>query len=244
MTDSLAVPTVTQPEHLQLVALSPSDLAVAQADLIGWCDRKIVEVSRERRELKETLAAAKRNKWRHRPIATAVARVGRLVDYYSKLREALRAGYLIVPNFPVDIFAIRTVHFQPRTRQESRGWEASQQRATPLPLGAGRYVSQTALLDSRDREVKTDEGKNKIVTDYWARDFQDPQFPVAVVKPIILEAAQKAMALRLFDQLGVIEHSRKRDPILVGQILHPSSTRWTPRPVSFFIAWWLDTRSL
>lgn len=51
------------------------------------------------------------------------------------------------------------------------------------------------------------------------------------------------MALRVFDQLGVIQHERKRDPIIVGQIVDPRD-KYRNRVVSFFVAWWLNTETL
>lgn len=49
------------------------------------------------------------------------------------------------------------------------------------------------------------------------------------------------MALKVFDQIGRVQTSSGRDPVLIGQLLDP---RGNGRRASFFIAWWVDTREL
>jgi hypothetical protein len=66
-------------------------------------------------------------------------------------------------------------------------------------------------------------------------------FPLQGVMPEVLRATSRAMALKLFDQLGVVLNNGGRDPIVVGQLLDPKGNS---RLVTFFVAWWLNTDTL
>ena len=78
------------------------------------------------------------------------------------------------------------------------------------------------------------------MTEYWAKEFKDIDFPFKLAKPQIMEATAAAMALKVFDQIGCLPQFRAPDPIICGQILKPKDRQ----PVTFFIAWWLDTKTL
>jgi len=105
----------------------------------------------------------------------------------------------------------------------------------------------TANADSYEKEAdeqyeaKNYDGKPIIKTRYTSADYDVVDFPVSVVKPSILKATQQAMALKLFDQMGIVQNQVGNDPIVVGQLLDPRGNR---RCVTFFVAWWLDTASL
>jgi hypothetical protein len=64
---------------------------------------------------------------------------------------------------------------------------------------------------------------------------------------VVMEATALAMSKRIFDRIGVVT-GKKEDPVVVGQIIDPrSKSVWHHQPdrmVTFFIAWWLDTRTL
>lgn len=74
----------------------------------------------------------------------------------------------------------------------------------------------------------------------------------AVARPEIMTATAEAMALRLFDQIGICDqnagqHRRrgKGDPLIIGQILMKASKYGDiTKPVNFLIAWHLDLRTL
>ena len=82
-----------------------------------------------------------------------------------------------------------------------------------------------------------------MLTRYRTGDYDAVDFPVATMKPIILTAAARAMALKIFDQIGTVSNAggTGRDPILVGQLLDPRGNR---RATTFFLAWWVNTRDL
>ena len=92
-----------------------------------------------------------------------------------------------------------------------------------------------------------EDGKDVERHAYEAVDYDDPDFPVVLVKPVVLDATRRAMALRIFDRIGVVT-GRKQDPIVVGEIIDPrTNLRWSHRSqrrVTFFIAWWLNPDDL
>ena len=159
---------------------------------------------------------------------------------YEKLKAAVEAGYVIVPNFPIDVFAVRVQRAkQPEKTSDSR-WGGFNARPELLPAGAGRYVDDK-LLYRDESYTETIDGKEKHIRSYVTDDYDHVDFPVRLVKPAILQATQRAMALRVFDQMGTVENQVGRDPIVVGRLLDPRGNR---RCVTFFVAWWLDTASL
>ena len=83
---------------------------------------------------------------------------------------------------------------------------------------------------------------------YYADRFVDADFPFKLARAEIREATDKAMGLKVFDEVGVLPRTRKADPIVCGRVIDPSKPiyhRSSPREgVTFFVAWWLDTRVL
>jgi hypothetical protein len=228
----------------QLVALSPQELPLVQRQVYDWCRAKIVALSLELREQRANSREAARMLWRNHWPAAAKRTIKRMV-YYAKIQAAVKAGYLIVPNFNVDVLAVRVARRTPK--QETRTYEAVPVTPDLAPPGRGRYVDELCKMrdDSYDQK-QTDGGK--VRKDLFTAVGYDEQieFPHALVKPAILDATDRAMALNIFDRIGVVKAPRRSDPIVVGQIVDPRekySVHYT-RCVTFFIAWWLDTKDL
>lgn len=226
-----------------LVALTPADMVPAQAELLTWCDRKILAVKAELADLETNLELATEHGWKHTSVAASLNRTAKRVLYYEKLKAAVEAGYVIVPNFPIDVFAVRVQRSKQReataTYEHSLDYQTA--KAELLPAGTGRYVDGRLL--TRDESFTEDlgGGKTKDVSRYVSDNYDAVDFPVVLVKPAILQATQRAMALRVFDQMGTVENQVGRDPIVVGRLLDP---RGNGRCVTCFVAWWLDTSSL
>lgn len=88
--------------------------------------------------------------------------------------------------------------------------------------------------------------EHTIRTGVWYASVRHPDdIPILYrtnVTAIASKPKARAMALNVFDQLGVVRNSvRSGDPIVVGQILDP---RGGGRMATFFVAWWLDTADL
>jgi len=237
--------------NMELVALSPSDLLAAQTNLVNWCDGKVKSIRAELADLRANLRIAKENKWRTATLQSAVNRTEKRIPFYEKIKAAVAAGYLIVPNFPVDIFAVRVSRDAPkRTSIEPGNWGTPRIAVQPeeLPVGEGRYVAPNASLEETSYERTKKDGGSEVVRRFEADSFAEIGFPVQAVKPVVLDATQRALALKIFDSVGVVNNQgaggwvqRRGDPIVVGRLIDP---RKNGRLVTFFIAWWLNTEDL
>jgi len=227
---------------LELVALAPSDMPAAQQALTAWCDHKIRTLGDELKEIEDHRLIATANGWKMASLTSRINLTARRVTYYEKLKAAVEAGYLIVPNMPVDVLAVRVKRATPRhaiaSYEGSTNFNAEPQL---LPAGEGRYVDDRVF--TRDISyVATDQaGKSTKVDRYVTDQYDEPDFPWAAVKPAVLDATARAMALKIFDQIGVVTNTSGRDPIMVGQLLDPRGQR---RCATFFLAWWLNTADL
>jgi hypothetical protein len=230
-----------EPEHL--VAFTPAEMVPAQTELLAWCDRKIVAVQQELADLQANLELATEHGWKHRSVEASVNRTVKRVLYYEKLKAAVAAGYLIVPNFPVSVFAVRVERKKQREATSDYKWRRDYQTARPelLPAGEGRYVDEELFTVDMSFDERLPDGKTKHVSRYISGDYDEVDFPIVAVKPAILEATARAMALKIFDQLGLVQNQSGRDPIVVGQLIDP---RGNGRRVTFFIAWWLNPSEL
>lgn len=226
---------------LNLVALSPVDLAPTQTALSAWCTEKIASLQHEQAELDEHLLIAQANGWKLSALNASLNRTAKRITYYEKLQLAVQEGYLIVPNFPVTTLAVRVKREKPT--HETTTWRHSgiAAKAQLLPAGDGRYVDESVLLRDESYDVEGKDGKQEHKTLRVADSFDEPDFPFAMVKPAVLAAAQKAMALKVFDEIGMVRNTSGRDPIIVGRLLDP---RGNGRCTTFFVAWWLNTADL
>lgn len=228
-------------QDLQLTATIPNEMMVAQTKLISWCENKIGFLNLEVQELKAAYEHAKKMKWKYTTLQNQYNKTTRQVSYYEKIKAALEAGYTIIPNFPVDIFAIRTEKGKPKQYLSTHRWDSQrtnqQADARDLPLTVGDYVNPRPHVYSKVLDEKT----NK----YWAEEWRDEiEFPLNMAKPIIMEATSHAMALKIFDKFGVFPSARKNDdPVIIGQIAHKSG-QYQTKIVSFMIAWHINTNVL
>jgi hypothetical protein len=228
--------------EVNVVALTPADMVPAQHELIAWCARKLVALRDEVDELQLHHTLAIENGWRTSVVESSLSRARRRIEYYEKIARALEAGYLLVPNMPVDVLAIRVDRRKPVRKTTGSEWSAGRVRVESLPAGAGRYVDEEAFTRSFQLTEQNYKGEPVKVTKYQPAEFDEVDFPVALTKPVVLERVAQAMALRVFDTIGLVQNGgRKGDPIYVGQIMDP---RRGDRRATFFLAWWVDTRAL
>lgn len=244
---ALAVRDAPPPQEVpefQLAALTPESVQAAQSVLTEWCQAKLAAVRAEIRDLSKNYREAQKAKWRSQPWKRHIDLSQRRLDFYGKVLAALEAGYLVIPNLPLDVFAIRTARAVP-LRGDTTSWgQQHQQEAQALPAGEGRYVSPRPTTSSSTNEFIDEHGKPTKKTWFFAESFQDVEFPVVGVRPQIIEATHWAAALKVFDEIGLVStqvNVRRRDPIIVGRIRGPHRTH---PGVTCFIAWWLNTRDL
>lgn len=248
------VPASAEPaaEHhdFTVIATNPQEMAAAQKRMVEWATSKIGAVQAELSEARDQLAIAIKRKWSQTAWKRLVKVGEQKIDFYVKIKMALEAGYYIVPPFPLDIFAVRTKRDQPvwDKSDDPRDLRAS---ADLLPAGEGRYVASQLEVGKNERYGRNADNTTDYdnVVDVWynTRNFQPVDFPFKLAKVEIMEETGSAFALKIFDQFGVLPKAPKtavvvkRDPIICGQILAPHKKR---EPVTFFVAWWLDTRTL
>lgn len=234
--------TENEEENLPLVALTPWEMPEQQRRLAEWCGRKIDSVQRELATFVALEDEAIAGGFKAASYHANVLRTKKRIVYYEKIKAAVDAGYLIVPNMPTRTFAVRVKRRAPRHTEASYP-SSSNFLAKPdiLPSGEGRYVDESTLTQ---RETIPEQSNGKVIERirYFSTEFdEEVDFPLQGVLPEVLAATSRAMALKLFDQLGVVLNTGGRDPIVVGQLLDP---RGHDRCVTFFVAWWLNTATL
>lgn len=233
---------IDEPMDFTVFANNPADMVGAQKSMILWCARKIQAEKTELAEAQRNLEAAKANKWSPAAWSAQVKKIERKAEFYRKLKTALEAGYYIVPPFPIDVFAIRTDKQAPRWKWQTNKWrDHHEQKARLLEAGKGRYVSPDPKLTQHSFAESDGKGGTREVAHWRPDQFVEADFPFKLAKAEIMEATRAAMALKIFDQMGALPTHRAPDPIICGQIMMPH------RPgqvVTFFVSWWLDTKTL
>jgi hypothetical protein len=248
MNEETAVATIPQTTpiavNVQLTATQPDEIATAQASLIDWCNHKIVSLQVDRSELKAAHENAVKNKWAGGPLKRQLDKVQKRIEFYEKMLSALEHGYVIIPNFPVTVFAIRTTKEKP-LKMMADYWGASHEQKTEcLPEGEGQYQNPFPTVWQRKLNTPTQQEPNKITNEYWVDEWKELEFPLQMAKLNIMEATNRAMALKCFDDFGILPGKKKEDPIIVARLLDPRSTRYNRRFVTFMVAWHLNTRDL
>lgn len=86
-------------------------------------------------------------------------------------------------------------------------------------------MSPDPVVYKRKEQENDKDGKPREVITYYPKEWRDIiDFPVALAKPDVMEAAQAAMALRLFDEMGVAHDAngaRRGDPMILGRFRNP-----------------------
>lgn len=225
-----------------IVAFSPSEMEAAQVRLAQWFDFKLAELRKELSETKANYDQAVKAKWRSSLFLALMKRLEERAKFYEKALDAVRAGYLMIPSLAMDTFAIRTARKKPLPGTSDNAWDRHELAGHPsLSAGEGRYVSNMPTVYERNVPNGMDaQGKQKFTKQTWAESYNALEFPMELARPAIMGAAQRAMALKVFDEMGIVVDQRKMrkgDPIIVGRILNPRRNR---PDLSFFICWALD----
>lgn len=231
-------------EHL--VALTPAQVPAVQADLAEWCRNKCVELGKDLARARQSLSIVTAAGWQKTAFVREISKVRSRMIYFAKIREAVQHGYLVVPNFPVEVMAIRLDPERQRFQQSDYdNIDVTDQGAKGQMLAPheGQYVANRRPARDSSYTVTNKDGSTRLESLYTASGYEDPDFPIKLIRPEVLDATRQAMALKLFDRIGVVT-GRDADPLVVGQIIDPRSTKWNVRVVSFFVAWWLDPGTL
>jgi len=240
MDETTAIQKAEQPENVFLAARNSAEMENCQRQLADWLKMKVAACKSEYKELSVAVEHAEKNKWAVSALRSSRSRAKARVTYYEKLLAATEAGYVMLPWMWNDVFAIRVVRKE--ASRISSGTQQYHQPAIPdqscdiAPVGEGKYVSSSS--EGYEDSTKVNES-GKEITKYFsvATDFRDVEFPVTAAKPVLMNATAQAMALKIFDEIGIAPARRGKDPIIVGAVKGP-------RTILFLIAWYLDTRAL
>ena len=166
--------------------------------------------------------------------------------FYKRMLIALEKGYQIVPSFPVTAFAIRTDRKKPLKMWTTDWRRRHTQESKSLPEGEGEYKNPFPIVYSETVVKETPTSPEMRAA--WAEHWQDLEFPISMSKPKIMEATTRAMALNIFDEIGILPGfapaESKGDPMIIARMKVPNWVGANQRWVSFIIAWHLDTRTL
>jgi hypothetical protein len=237
-------------EDVVVLARNPQEVEQAHDGLLRWAVRKIEIEKALLLDAEAGLTHARRMKLKLSGWENQVRAAQKRVDYYTKIHGAIDAGYCIVPNFPTQLIAVRTDRQRPPNAMETSNWGApslSPVQRRELPEGAGRYVSPDPVRKDWDENVMQNDGTKKIVHKAMAIHMDEEiDFPMKLVRPQVLSDLDRAMQLKLFDEIGFLPASntaiRRGDPMVIGRVC--MSRGYQERSVSFLITWWIDTRTL
>ncbi len=232
---------IARGDGFSFVATTPAQMEVAQHQMTIWCDQRIEQEKLEIADLERTIAEAQKAGMRDQAWKRRLGLSRAKITFYRKVKGALLRGYYIVPPFPVQLFAIRTKKQFPESEVEAVSWSSDfMQKAQRLPEGEGQWRSPFPTKES-DSYEETKDGKTVTVTEWFAGQWKEVDFPFKVVKPEVVAAVGKALQEKLFDALGVLPQYQSPDPIVIGQIIPPHRPN---DPLTFFVAWWMDPKDL
>lgn len=244
---------------LVVIAQKPEEMQAAQGQLKEWAAAKLASEQTDAAELEDNLKLAIRNKWRTVTLKRHCGLARKRVEFYAKVKAALEAGYCIIPNFPVTVFATRTTKSRPK-RSDARGyihnWDHVRDPDVPKtespPMGAGTYVKDQPFIHThRTEKAKRDDRGNELAYESrWNQSWEAVDFPFSLAKPRVLDATATAMAARIFDDLGVLPGQNapvrgevSTDPMVIGRIVNRVGP-FTQHTLSFLVAWFIDTKAL
>jgi len=228
-----------------LVAVTPTDLVPAQQGLLEWIGQRLTAIVAEFSEAEKELEYARSHKWRTSALTANLNKIAKRQTFYEKLKAAVAAGYVIMPALPMNVIAIRTRAKNPRDTQ-GPAWSSFEQLAQALPEGAGEYKNPMPTKDSFTEEEKNHKGETVSKEVYFPVAFEDEfAMPVELCKPTLLERTSTAMALKIFDEIGIVRddhrYNRRGDPVVCGTVIDPTRRG---RRFAFFIAWALPLDDL
>lgn len=227
-------------KDIQLTATLPQEMVTSQTSLIHWCNQKVICLYAESAELKDAFELARDKQWNYRTLQSQYNKSVKEIHYYEKMKGALEAGFYIIPNFPVTLFAIRTKQKDVKGHSESY-WGDFQQTAQELPEGDGEYKNPFPVVYRKNEE--RNEKREIIGKPYsYPSSWDELSFPITMAKPVIMQATDRAMVLKIFDQFGIMPATRNEDPVIIGQI--KMKVGYRAKLVSFMIAWHLNTNVL
>lgn len=246
---AVAEPAFYDAQHY-LVARDPAELERAHGAMKLWASGMVQQMKAEATEHLAAYEIARKNKWASARLQRLHRLSMRRQIFYEKTVTALEAGYMVVPNFQMDTFMVRTAQSAPKGSYTNE-WNSSdperlQQDAQQLPQGEGENRNPDPYVGVYDagQRVEPSGRKTALYSHNALRRWRPIEFPVALAKSAVMSDAAKAASLKLFDEMGVAHDKawngpkpRKGDPMILGRLLNP---RPNAADLTFFIAWAID----
>lgn len=240
------------PKDVELTAENADEMAQCQNAMVQWARSKVAELAHQWQELKTAYEYAVKQKWRNDTLKRHAGIAEKRLDFYKRMLTALEHGYQIVPSFPITAFAIRTEKTKPLKMATFSWSKLHTQQPECVEAGEGEYKNPFPVVHQRTIEKATATTGEKC--EYWAHSFKDVEFPLSMSKPKIMEATTRAMALKIFDDIGILpgyapnEGTKppRGDPLIIARLKDPRAAGPynAPRYISFIVAWHLDTKTL
>jgi hypothetical protein len=195
----MTAPSVDLVAPYHLIATDRPQLEQAHAKMIAWAKARIDRVDVDLDVERTNLDLAVQNGWVHSAFDRRINVLKRQRVFYEKIVAALDAGFAIVPNFQMDVFAIRTALKTPSAKGQVRSYGGPdfEQKAQILPAGEGEY--RNPVPSHYSHPVQEPDGKGGVVnkTQFNVADFEDVDFPIALAQPALMSRVGEAMALKL-----------------------------------------------
>lgn len=239
---------LSKPDDVVVLARNPSEMAQAQQGLLEWVTEKVAYEQAQLQECETNLAQAQKMKVKTSGWKIQVSKARKRVEYYSKAQSAIQEGYAIVPDFPMDVIAVRTRRKKAPKFGIVKKSTWSMPSTSPvicdrLPEGVGSYVDPSPFREEWVTRGRDAAGKE--INIYCASNTEldhEIDFPFTTVRPQVLTDLNKAMQHKIFDQIGVLPATAKGDPMVIGRILMGGTN--SVQALNFLITWWIDTRDL
>lgn len=234
------------PPETFFYARNQTEMSKAQESLVAWADAKVKLLKKELNEAAENVLIATKRKWKKAPFERVMDRAAKRLTFYEKVQAALKAGYVIVPDMNVELFAIRTTRKSAKQNKVKGQWSRpNDQKTNSPPIGEGRYVTPQGEQVWANEVKKHEPGKPpEYEIARWVEGHDEEiDFPFRLAKPSILNATADAMAGKFFDEMGVLPRFRTQpDPVVVGRIVYREG--YVQKRFNFLVVWYIDTRDL
>jgi len=237
----------TTADQVTDVATGPVGIAAIQLQLVEWCREKHAEVRRELDVMNDAIQKAREGGFKTRAMSAAAKKLEAGDAFYSKVLQALEAGYMLFPPIEgssIEVLAIRSSdgeHGFERTLQ-SWGRPGGEQGADILPAGEGSYVSP--VIHWQKGGVEKVQNRDGSTTDkqvwYPLNDLAAPDFPLVMARSQCIDATNRAMVELVFDDIAIYPANARKDPVILGRIFDPTRKRW----LNFLVSWRVDKRDL
>lgn len=246
--------------EIVVIASNSQEMVESQNALVANVAVKIESAKAEVEECQSILSATISAKVNQTAAKRLLKHAEHRVLYLEKVHAALAAGYVMVPDLPRQVLAIRIQRGHPE--QGDRISTYSQPRVLgevpdALPAGQGEYVHP--VPDATEIVNRHPDGKIASM-ELSVGEFQDEfSLPISFLKPTIIARTGEAVELKVFDEIVAVYDGAKEyqsrntkkiskgDPMVIGRIFDVGNGRQKSqrrRTISFLIAWFVDTATI